>query len=226
MTKGDIEKAVNSHQDNSLYNEEFINFKAHVEQGYQRINEVLFEAMSETDQQLQEIQQAKSNLSPQDPQYHQKLGAIQHAENQVMQKKNMNSANANKARKELEALQEHTRNQEISMFKREAQKVYGSNWHEKIDGIVEGLPQPVLDIVNNNLSIEMIKLIEDAQAHRKGKKANTEAVKKVGKKVRSPRSKSSNSKGTGVSDSTKSKLAKKMSQGHVSDADVFAALED
>ncbi|MGR5435250.1 hypothetical protein [Vibrio owensii] len=225
MTKGDIEKAVNSHQDNSLHNEEFINFKAHVEQGYQRINEVLFESMSETEQQLQEIAQSKARLSPQDPDYHRKLGLINEAESRVNHKKSINTANAAKARKELEALQEHTRNQEVNMFKREAQKVYGSQWHEKIDGIVEGLPKEVLDIANNNLSIEMIKVLEDAQAHRKGKKANTEAVKKAGKKVRSPRSKASNSKGTGISTSSKSKLEKKIANGQF-DADVFAALED
>ncbi len=227
MTKAEVQEAMSSKQDNSLYNQEFNNFKAHVDEGYYRINEILFESMSEAESKMQEIQTAKSNLSPHDPAYHQKLGLLQESEAKVKQLQQRNRGNAAKAAQELTALKEHSKKQEMINFAQSAKREYGAQWVQEVDKISEGLPQSVLTTLKDNPSVEMFNLIRDAKAHRAKKAANQEAVKSAGKKMKtSAKSVRSNQKGTAPVTGNKAKAAKAFQEGKMSAVDAFDFITD
>ncbi|MFA0145368.1 hypothetical protein AB4452_04700 [Vibrio lentus] len=218
MTKAEVQEAVASKQDNSLFNQEFNNFKAHIEQGYENINNTLFEAMSETDITLNELQQKKAHA-----QTLEQRGAIDRAIEQYSQRKAMLNSKASAIKSEVEALKAQTRKQEMINFVQDARREYGAQWEQELNTIGEGLPKQVEAYIKENPSVEMFNLIRDAKAHRAKVAGNKQAVKQAAKRTKSVRS---NKKGTAPTTSSKSKLEKKLAMGDVSSADVFAALVD
>ncbi|MEZ9705458.1 hypothetical protein AB4342_01355 [Vibrio breoganii] len=222
MTKSEVQAAVSSKQDNSLYNEEFNNFKAHVDKGYEQINASLYEAMSETDITLQELHQKKSQAHTME-----QRGAIDKAIEQYSNRKDMLRGKASEIANEVNNLKAQAKKQEMINFAQSAKREYGAQWVAEVDKISEGLPQPVLNTLKDNPSVEMFNLIRDAKAYRSGKAANAQAVRDAGKRVKtSAKSVRSNKKGTAPVTNNKAKLAKALDAGHVSSAEVFAALED
>ncbi|HCG9159496.1 TPA: hypothetical protein NJ597_001228 [Vibrio parahaemolyticus] len=222
MTKADIQTAIQSKQDNSIYNEEFNNFKAHIEEGYKNINEALYESLSETDITLEELMVKKANSMT-----NEQRGAIDAAIESYQRRKNMLRQKASTITKEIEKAKEMTRKQDMVNFVQSARREYGSNWEQEINNIGQGLSPQVETILRNNPSVELLNLIRDAKSHRSKVESNKQAVRNAGKKNKtSAKSVSSNNKGTKVSSNSRAKAEKAFEEGKLSASDVFNFLED
>ncbi|TOK48273.1 hypothetical protein CGI18_07210 [Vibrio parahaemolyticus] len=220
MTKAEVQTAITATQENSQYNQEFVNFKAHVEKGYDQINTMLYESMSETDVTLRELYQKKSKAVSME-----QRGAIDAAIEKYEARKNHLRHTASGITNELSAIKQQVQKQEMMNFVQEARRAYGTNWEQELNDIGNDLPEQVNTALRTNPSVELFNLIRDAKAYRARTAANKEAVKNAGKKTKSAKSMRSSNKGTKPVHNRK-KLEAKLEAGHTSDSDVFAALID
>lgn len=220
-TKGEIQEAVKAKEDYSAYNAEFNNFKSQVEKDYQGINEALTNSMSYLDIALN-TQKHKYQNAVTDAE----LAAAARQIKMLESEKEKVAAYSKQALDGVESIKQQVRKQEMINFAQDARREFGSNWAQELDSIADGLSPDLQNVLKQSPSVEIFNLIKDAKAHRNKMQANKQAVKKAASKAKSARSISANGKGSANVKTNRDKIANKLSQGYVSDSDVFAALED